>query len=263
MTDNAFKGGINEIDLAALFSQLGIAADNPGAFAGEWSGGGDRIDCHSPIDGRKLGSVTLEPGTRLRVRRIAEHRHALALDEGELHARILAPARVFQVDTPAGEAVDLGCAYRLRVAPDGSSELSVLEGRVAFEYDGRSVFVPAGASCASVPGRGPDAPRFRDAPRKLVALLERLEFEPDPEPAAVRALVELVERREDALTLFHLLDARSPLLRKAALDRIAQLTRLPEGTTPEGLLGGDAGMRLQLREVLEPWWRTESGYWER
>ncbi|UNM08592.1 MAG: aldehyde dehydrogenase family protein [Planctomycetales bacterium] len=57
MTDNAFKGGINEIDLAALFSQLGIAADNPGAFAGEWSGGGDRIDCHSPIDGRLLGRV--------------------------------------------------------------------------------------------------------------------------------------------------------------------------------------------------------------
>src|SRR5690606_14585837 len=41
------------------FSSLGIQADNHGAFDGEWSGGGDKLDCHSPIDGRLLGRVSM------------------------------------------------------------------------------------------------------------------------------------------------------------------------------------------------------------
>ncbi|MCB1215765.1 aldehyde dehydrogenase family protein [bacterium] len=58
MTDNTYKGSIGEIDIAALFSQLGIGNDNPGAFDGSWQAGGERLDSHSPIDGRLLAHVS-------------------------------------------------------------------------------------------------------------------------------------------------------------------------------------------------------------
>jgi aldehyde dehydrogenase (NAD+) len=40
-----------------LFDKLGIAAENPGAFNGEWFGSGPLIEKFSPIDGKLLGRV--------------------------------------------------------------------------------------------------------------------------------------------------------------------------------------------------------------
>src|SRR5947209_1972497 len=43
--------------MQTVLEKLGIAEENPGAFCGEWRGGGAKIDQLSPIDGRKLASV--------------------------------------------------------------------------------------------------------------------------------------------------------------------------------------------------------------
>jgi len=43
--------------MQTVLEKLGIAEENPGAFCGEWRGGGAKIDKLSPIDGRKLASV--------------------------------------------------------------------------------------------------------------------------------------------------------------------------------------------------------------
>ena len=48
-------------------------------------------------------------------------------------ARVVAPPRVLVVETPAADAVDLGCAYALEVEADGSTRLSVTSGQVALE----------------------------------------------------------------------------------------------------------------------------------
>src|SRR5260370_22486288 len=39
------------------FEKLALREENPGVFAGEWRGGGAKIDKISPIDGTKLASV--------------------------------------------------------------------------------------------------------------------------------------------------------------------------------------------------------------
>ncbi len=41
-----------------ILNALGLAEENPGVFSGEWSGSGAKIDKFSPVDGRKLASVT-------------------------------------------------------------------------------------------------------------------------------------------------------------------------------------------------------------
>src|SRR3954466_15919664 len=43
--------------MQSLFKKLGITAENPGVFNGEWTGSGPVIEKFSPIDGKLLGKV--------------------------------------------------------------------------------------------------------------------------------------------------------------------------------------------------------------
>ena len=44
--------------MQSVLEKLGLAGENPGVFCGEWRGGGAKIDKFSPVDGKKLASVT-------------------------------------------------------------------------------------------------------------------------------------------------------------------------------------------------------------
>src|SRR6266404_2288295 len=43
--------------MQSFLNKLGISAENPGAFSGEWSGSGPIIEKFSPIDGKLLARV--------------------------------------------------------------------------------------------------------------------------------------------------------------------------------------------------------------
>src|SRR3954453_11179460 len=43
--------------MQSIFQKLGLTDDNPGVFAGEWSGSGAKIDKISPVNGERLASV--------------------------------------------------------------------------------------------------------------------------------------------------------------------------------------------------------------
>ena len=79
----------------------------------------------------------------------------MALDRGEIRARIWAPPRLFFVNTPSATAIDLGCAYTLQVDDRGWGKVRVETGWVAFEHKGRESFIPKDAMCATRPGVGP------------------------------------------------------------------------------------------------------------
>jgi L-aminoadipate-semialdehyde dehydrogenase len=50
--------GAADPPMTSILEKLGIAEENPGVFFGEWRGGGAKIDKVSPIDGRRLASVS-------------------------------------------------------------------------------------------------------------------------------------------------------------------------------------------------------------
>src|SRR5262249_60943740 len=70
-----------------------------------------------------IGEVVVDPDTRLRLLEATASAHRLSLARGKVHAAILAPPRLFFVETPSAVAVDLGCAYTLEVAPQASALL--------------------------------------------------------------------------------------------------------------------------------------------
>src|SRR5207244_1301597 len=110
-----------------------------------------------------IGQVEIDPNTRVRLVETKPTEHRLELEHGKMSARIWAPPRLFFVDTPAGVAADLGCAYTLEVDDQGGSLLRVTTGWVALQLKDRESMVPAGAACQTRRGVGPGTPYFEDA----------------------------------------------------------------------------------------------------
>ncbi len=201
-----------------------------------------------------IGQVEVEPNSRLRLVAARRTDHRLALDRGAIHARIWAPPRLFFVETPSALAVDLGCRYTLKVDDAGAGLLRVMTGWVSLEHKGRVSFVPAGAMCATRKGFGPGTPYLADAPEAIRAALARLDFERlSPEARAAALGVVLAEaRKDDALTLWHLLSRTEGQERSRVYDRLAALAPPPPGVTRDGVLRGDQGMLDQWLDYHEP-----------
>ncbi len=124
-----------------------------------------------------IGTVEVEPNTRLRLAAAKPNEHRLTLARGDISATVSAPPRLFFVDTSSSTAVDLGCAYTMHADDAGTGLLRVTLGWVSLEWEGRESMVPAGAQCRTRPKIGPGTPYFEDASEKLQQALASFDFE--------------------------------------------------------------------------------------
>jgi hypothetical protein len=214
--------------------------------AGEWLQTGSASRARIYIG--ELGDVEIEENTQIQLIAARPIEHRLNLQRGVLHARIWAPPGSFFVDTPFAQAVDLGCSYTLSVGDDGAGELRVTSGWVAFRDAGRESFVPAGARCVTHPGLGPGTPFRGDAAPRFKDALESVDL---GHPARDDALAVILSesRKEDAITLWHLLARTGGNTRISIYDRLAQLVPPPAGVTRTGCLALDP-------QMLDLWWNA-------
>ena len=207
----------------------------------------------------RIGSVDVEPNTRVQLVEARGREHRMSLERGTIHARIWAPPKLFFVNTPSATAVDLGCEYTLRVDDSGAGLVRVVLGWVAFEAEGRQALIPQGAMCATRPGVGPGTPRYADAPAGYAEALDRLDFGSPDDPARTAALdlITSSARPRDGLTLWHLLTRGSAQERARVYERLAALSPPPAGVTRAAVLAGD-------RDALDRWWNSigvNTGSW--
>lgn len=202
-----------------------------------------------------VGEVEVGPGSELHLVEAGKREQRLALRHGKLRAMIWAPPKLFQVDTPAARAIDLGCAYTLEVRRGGAGELAVESGWVALEANGVEAFVPAGARARISREVGPGVPLWNDAPEALRTAIWAYEDErSQAEASGVGGLKGLDDilgaaRPRDALTLWHLLARGGSGEREILFDALAEAAPPPRGVTREGILRGD-------REQLDDWWNA-------
>ena len=196
-----------------------------------------------------IGEVSVEPNSRVRLVGMAATDHRLELARGTLNAMIYAPPRLFFVNTPSATAVDLGCAYTLKVDDEGNGELEVTLGFVALEDRGRESILRTGMMCLTRRGVGPGTPFSVEAPGDLRESLRRFDFERSDKDAALRDILAQV-RPEDSITLWHLLDRTQDTALAAVYDRLAQYSPPPATVTREGILAGNATMRRAWGEHL-------------
>ena len=192
-----------------------------------------------------IGQVEVKPGTRLQLVAARRDDHRLALARGGIDATVDAVPRLFFVDTPAGTAIDLGCAYTLDTDSLGNGRLHVTRGEVAFETGPRASRVLLGAIIQTRPAIGPGIPYVEDAPGPLVRALVAFDFEKGGARAARTILA--VARAQDAMSLWHLLQRVDPPLRAMVYDRLAALVPPPPGVTRSRAIALDS-------RALEGYW---------
>jgi hypothetical protein len=208
-----------------------------------------------------IGSVNVEPRSRLRLIGSRAGDHRLQLVRGTLHATILAPPGQFAVETASSTAVDLGCAYTLTVDDEGVGLVTVSLGWVGFEWRGRESFIPAGFSGQTRPAVGPGTPYHIDSSAEFRRALETLDFRSGaPDTAAAVSLVLNESMERDEVTLWHLL-ARAPVgERDRVFDALARFVKPPASVTREGVRAGRRDMLDQWWDALglgtAAWWRT-------
>ncbi len=199
----------------------------------------------------ETGQIEVDPSSRLRVLASGPARKHLALERGTIHATIWAPPGEFVVDTPSAVAVDLGCVYTLHVDDSGAGLLRTTMGWVGFKLKGHESFIPAGAVCATRPKIGPGTPYFEDAPATFREALAKFDFAKitPQERNALLGILLADARKEDALTLWHLLSRVSDADRPGVYDRLVALAPPPKGVTREGILRLD-------QKMLDSWWNS-------
>ncbi len=193
----------------------------------------------------RIGQVEVRPETRVQLVVASATEHRLALARGVIDAKVDAVPRLFFVETPAGTAIDLGCAYTLETDSLGKGLLHVTGGEVEFQTGQRMARVPLGALVQIRPASGPGTPYVDDAAAPLVRALIAFDFERG-RARAVRTILAL-SRPQDALSLWHLLQRVNPALRGLVYDRLAALVPPPPGVTRRGAIA------LQSRD-LEAYW---------
>ena len=199
----------------------------------------------------ETGRIEVDPASRLRVVASGPNRKRLSLERGTIHATIWAPPGEFVVDTPSAVAVDLGCVYTLHVDDSGAGLLRTTMGWVGFKLNGHESFIPAGAVCATRPKIGPGTPYFEDASASFRDALTKFDFAKitPQERNALLGILLVDARKEDALTLWHLLSRVSEADRRSVYDRLATLAPPPNDVTREGILRLD-------RKMQDSWWNS-------
>jgi hypothetical protein len=220
------------------------------------------------IEVAAIGDVEIDPNSRVRLLETNSAEHRLELARGRLRAHISAPPKLFFVNTPAGVAEDLGCAYTLEVDNDGDSLLHVTLGWVSLQLTDRESSVPAGAACAMKPGFGPGTPYFEDATELFRGALWKFDFTGNQDDRRSALATILSEARpRDAMTLWYLLLRVDQADRSGVYDRMTSLVTPPQDVTREGVLNLDAQMlnrwkaRLSIRSDVAP--KKVHSFWKK
>lgn len=207
-----------------------------------------------------IGRVDVAPNSRVKIVSTSKTEKRMALERGRLKAEIVAPPRLFVVDTPSAKAVDLGCAYTLDVDEKGNSRLHVTSGYVALETGGLESYVPAGAFCESRKGKRLGTPFFGNASELLKKSLVDFDFS-DGGADSIDAVIR-ESRKKDTLTLWHLMEKVPEAKRAEIVAKIVEYLELPEGVTVDGLIRLDEKMMMDLRSDLEVLWYEEPGWFD-
>jgi len=228
-------------------------------------GPGDLISCDVSSRARlrvgPIGSVIVESGTQLRIEENAPHGaeegYRLYLERGTVAATIFAAPRIFQVGTPAGIAVDMGCVYSATVTDSGKTILSVTSGAVSFETTQRKVWVPASAECVATTRAGPGTPVWQDKDLAFKNAVSALDgWRGGASNTDAQNIVFASKDARDSLTFFHLLNHDDPLVREQAIGRIAAAAELPDEIDLAALMKRDDVALSALFAELQGSWRS-------
>ncbi len=208
----------------------------------------------------RIGVLEALAGADLMLRATASNDHRLVLAGGVVQVRVWAPPGSVSITTPAGEVVDLGCAFRLSVSQDGRTSVTVESGWVLLSNLAGESLVPAGASSEMWRDRPPLVPIFDDASPRFRNGSRRLEQALSAPAMAGPSLEFLADARpKDVLTLLWLAREASSDVRLTLVERAAQLAPPPRQVTVSDVVHGNPEQLWRWIDALDlpaakSWW---------
>jgi hypothetical protein len=197
-----------------------------------------------------IGRLTVFGDSRVRLVDTGAAGHRLELARGRVAARVVAPPRLFVVDTPVASAVDLGCAYELAVDGDGKTRLRVTSGAVSLEGRGMVAYAPMDTEVVAVAGRGPGTPVALGAAAALRDAVARF----DAGDAAAVVAIAAAAGPGDTVTLWNLLARTRGDARAQIVARLDQLSPRPGDVVAAEVIAGDAAAIERWRVDLAARW---------
>ncbi|NWF88716.1 MAG: FecR domain-containing protein [Ignavibacteriaceae bacterium] len=190
-----------------------------------------------------IGEIDIEPQSEIRIIESGKAEHKLILSRGRILARSWSIPKLFSIKTPSANIKDLGCAYSITVDEKSSTFLNVTSGWVLMENKNCKSLLPKGTSCYSgVSGMG--TPFSESASLTFKDALYNLDFNNGSSSDLDIVLSEA--RKDDLITLFHLLKRSEKQSREKIFNRIAELFTIPQRITPEGIIQGNNEMMARL-----------------
>jgi len=196
----------------------------------------------------RIGTMQVQGDARMTLEFTQQGRHRLALERGTVRVRVWAPPGSVVVRTPAGDVIDLGCAFDLTADADRSI-VRVRSGWVQLDNPIGESLVPAGAVSEMLTDRAPGVAVFEDASPDFQAAVRALEASANPDVAALVRVILAQARPRDVLTLLLLIDRGAPGRDQFAA-RAAGLFPPPAGVTANGVLRGDRDGLWRWRDSL-------------
>ncbi len=212
---------------------------------GEWLETSAEVEARLEV--ADIGDLTVHGGSRVRLVGTGSDEHRLELAQGRVSALVVAPPRLFVVDTPGASAVDLGCAYDLAVDDQGRTHLQVTSGAVSLEGHGLVAYVAAGNEVFAVRERGPGTPIAIAASKPMRDAVARFDA---GHSDALDELLALAESR-DGFTLWNLLGRTEGEARTAVYRRLDAIHPHPESVHERDILDGQPAALEAWRDSLE------------
>lgn len=197
-----------------------------------------------------LGTVAMDPGSKLKLLAAEDEKQTLDLVRGTLHAKISAPPRLFVVKTAAADAVDLGCEYTLSADEAGKGTLSVSFGSVSLERTGRAPTLVVEHSTCRIGPNGPGTPLAISASDALRRAADELDA--GDATAIDRVLAACGEN--DTITLWHEMRRIDPEERGRAWDRLSRFVPPPASAPRAAVVRGERTAIAGYKEALLPKW---------
>ena len=193
-----------------------------------------------------LGSVIIEPNTKVKLVKSDEGEHRIELEYGSIDASILAKPRSFFVDAGNVTAVDLGCSYKFSIDRNGDGLLYVRSGMVALESaSGRESIVPEGKYCVTKNDIGPGTPFREDSAPELKKALMEFDFG-NCGSQCVNVILKNANKN-DAVTLVNIIPRVDAEYKTRVYERVANFC------PPPNSIPTDSIPKLKKLENLNEW----------
>lgn len=191
-----------------------------------------------------LGEIDIDPLSEVQFIETESAEHKLIISRGQITVRTWDAPKLFSIITPSASIKDFKAEYTINVGAELSTKVKVNSGYVLLENKDRKSLLTAGSTCLSKMPKGPGTPYSSSASDQFIGLLNIIDFEKGELDKLDALLSE--SRKEDFISLFHLLRQQDSIAREKIFDRLSFLFEIPRRITREEIVNGDKDLMARL-----------------